>query len=134
MDQNVSLTMNIFLIIGNIINIVYNLPQVVKTYKTKSTVDFSEWFLFLRIFGNIIWVANAIEVESMLMLINNIVTVLSSIFIGYYKVIELYNKRKKEPEYDEPLTFSNEKVNTLSKKSKYVLVDEIELNDSQDEL
>jgi MtN3 and saliva related transmembrane protein len=116
MDQNVSLTMNIFLIIGNVVNIIYNLPQIVKTYKTKSTSDFSEWFLFLRIFGNIIWVAYAIEVESMLMLINNIVTVLSSIFIGYYKVIELYNKRKKEPEYDE-------KVNgDSSKKSTYFIV------------
>ena len=121
-------TMNIFLIIGNVINVIYNIPQVVKTYRTKSTVDFSEWFLFLRIFGNIIWVAYAIEVESILMLINNTVTVLSSIFIGYYKVIELYNKRKKESGYDE-------KVNSdLSKNSRYLLLDEIELNNSHDEL
>jgi len=89
LDLNVSTTMNIFLIIANIINLVYNIPQIVKTYKTKSTKDFSTWFLSLRIVGNIIWVAYAIEVESFLMLINNIVTVLSSIFIGYYKVIEL---------------------------------------------
>ena len=106
LDENVSLTMNILLIIGNIINIIYNLPQIIKTYQTKSTVDFSEWFLFLRIFGNIIWVIYAIEIESTLMLINNIVTVLSSIFIGYYKVIELYNK-KKEPKYIE-INLNNE--------------------------
>lgn len=96
MDENVSLTMNIFLIIANIINLIYNIPQIIKTYKTKSTVDFSEWFLFLRIFGNIIWVAYAIEVDSFLMLINNLVTVFSSIFIGYYKTIELYNNYKEK--------------------------------------
>ena len=56
-------------------NVIYNIPQIVKTYRTKSTVDFSEWFLFLRIFGNIIWVAYAIEVESMLMLINNVTVI-----------------------------------------------------------
>ena len=95
LDGNVSLTMNVFLVIANIINIIYNLPQVIKTYKTKSTKDFSEWFLFLRIIGNIIWVAYSIEVDSLLMLINNLVTVAASIFIGYYKIKEIINLRKK---------------------------------------
>lgn len=89
MDENVSLTMNIFIIIANVINIVYNIPQMIKTYKTKSTGDFSGWFLFLRIIGNTIWVVYAIEVDSMLMLINNTVSVISSVFIGYYKMIEI---------------------------------------------
>ena len=106
-DKNVSLSMNIFLIIANIINLIYNIPQIIKTYNTKSTGDFSEWFLFLRIFGNIIWIAYAIEVDSLLMLINNIVTVLSSIFIGYYKVIELYNNYKNK-KYSKELTKDDE--------------------------
>ncbi len=89
MDPNVGYTMNIFLILGNIINIVYNIPQMVKTYKRKSTKDLSSAFLFLRIIGNTIWIAYAVEVDSLLMLINNIVTVLASIFISYYKVREL---------------------------------------------
>ena len=93
-DPNVSRTMNGFLIIANIINLVYNLPQIYKTYKTKSTGDFSEWFLFLRIVGNVIWIPYAIEIESTLMLINTLVTVASSIFIGYYKVREKINKKK----------------------------------------
>ena len=91
MDENVSTTTNAFLVIANIINIIYNVPQMVKTYKTKSTRDFSAWFICLRIFGNIIWIEYAIEVDSLLMLINNIVTVVASIFIGYYKVIEIYS-------------------------------------------
>ena len=90
MDENVSTTMNVFLIIANVINVVYNVPQVIKTYQTKSTRDFSGWFISLRIVGNVIWVAYAIEVDSMLMLINNVVTVVASIFIGYYKCIEIY--------------------------------------------
>ncbi len=94
LDKNVSLTMNVFLVIANIINIVYNLPQVIKTYKTKSTGDFSEWFLFLRIVGNIIWIGYSIEIDSLLMLINNLVTVLASLFIGYYKAKEIMNKKK----------------------------------------
>jgi len=90
LDPNVSTTMNVFLIIANVINLIYNIPQMVKTYNTKSTGDFSGWFLSLRVIGNVIWIAYAIEVDSMLMLINNIVTVLSSIFIGYYKVKEIH--------------------------------------------
>ena len=93
MDKDVSLTMNVFLIIANIINVVYNIPQMFKTYKCKSTKELSSWFLFLRIVGNIIWVGYAIEVDSMMMLINTIVTVIASIFISYYKVLEIHKER-----------------------------------------
>lgn len=93
-DGNVSTTMNVFLIIANVINLVYNLPQIVKTYKTKSTKDFSGTFIFLRIVGNVIWIPYAIEIDSLLLLINTLVTVLSSIFIGYYKVKEIINEKK----------------------------------------
>jgi uncharacterized protein with PQ loop repeat len=89
LDPNVSLTMNVFLVIANIINLIYNLPQVWTTYKRKSTRDFSSWFLFLRIVGNLIWVAYAVEVASLLMLINNVVTVAASAFVAYYKVREI---------------------------------------------
>ena len=94
MDKNVSTTMNGFIILANIINLFYNIPQIVTTYKRKSTKDFSGWFLFLRFVGNSIWIGYAIEIDSLLMLINNIVTILSSAFIGYYKVKEIYNEYK----------------------------------------
>ncbi len=96
LDPNVNLTMNIFLVIGNIINIIQNVPQVIKTYKTKSTKDFSGWFLLLRIIGNIIWTAYAISINSMLMIINNMVTIFSSSFIGYYKIKEIMKERKEK--------------------------------------
>ena len=59
LDPNVNLTTNVFLVIANIINLIYNIPQMVKTYKTSSTKDFSGWFLSLRVAGNVIWVAYA---------------------------------------------------------------------------
>ena len=90
-DHNVSTTTNIFLVIANIINLFYNIPQMYKTYKCKSTKDFSTIFLLLRIIGNTIWIEYAIEVNSLLMLTNNIVTVISSLFIGYYKLNELFD-------------------------------------------
>jgi len=94
LDPNVSLTTNIFVIIANIINLIYNIPQMYKTWKTKSTGDFSTYFLILRIAGNVIWVAYAIEISSFLMLLNNCVTVLASVFIFYFKAQELYNEKK----------------------------------------
>ena len=109
LDENVSVTMNSFLIIANIINIIYNIPQIIKTYKTKSTRDFSAWFIFLRIIGNTIWVAYAIEIDSLQMLVNNTVTVAASVFIGYYKCNEMYcdYKERNKLKDDEPLLLEN---------------------------
>ena len=81
-------TMNGVFIMANIINIVYNIPQMVKTYKTKSTKDFNIWFIVLRIIGNLIWMSYSIEVNNLLMLIYYYVTVSSTLFIGYYKWYE----------------------------------------------
>jgi len=92
LDENVSTTMNVFLIIANVINLFYNIPQMILTYKRKSTKDISASFLILRIIGNSIWIAYAIEVNSFLMLINNCITVFSSFFIGYFKVLEISNE------------------------------------------
>ena len=91
LDQNVSLSMNVLIIIANVINLIYNIPQMIKTYKTKSTRDFSAIFLALRVVGNVIWGAYSIEINSFLMLINNLVTVIASLFIGYYKTLEMYH-------------------------------------------
>ena len=68
LDPNVNLTMNIFIIIGNIITVFQNVPQVIKTYKVKSTRDFSSIFLFMRIAACFIWGAYSIEINSLLML------------------------------------------------------------------
>jgi uncharacterized protein with PQ loop repeat len=123
LDKNVSIQMNAFVIIANIINLWYNIPQVIKTYKCKSTRDFSSWFLFLRIIGNTIWIAYAVEVDSFQMLLNNIVTVLASTFIAYYKVKEIYidykKKNKKNKKYE---IIENINMNT----NKNIIVENID--------
>jgi len=95
-DPHVNLTMNIFLIIGNVINLIQNLPQVIKTYQTKSTRDFSSIFLGLRIVGNVIWIVYAIQISSILLIVNNSVTVLATVFISFYKVREIIDDRRLE--------------------------------------
>lgn len=94
LDPNASTTMNIFIVIANIINISYNIPQMVHTYKTKSTKDFDVWFIVLRCVGNIIWLVYSIYLNIFLMMLNNLITVLSSIFIGYYKILEILEKKR----------------------------------------
>ncbi len=97
LDQNVSLPMNVFIIIGNFITLVQNVPQVIKTYQVKSTRDFSAIFLSLRVIACLIWGAYSIEISSLLMLINNLITLLSTIFLGYYKIKEIiYDYRNKK--------------------------------------
>jgi len=93
-DNNVDTTMNIFMIIANLLNLVYNIPQIVLTYKTKSTRDISGWFIILRAVGNSIWIAYGFAVDSFLIILNNAITVFSSLFIGYYKIQELYKNNK----------------------------------------
>ena len=105
-DENVSTTMNVFLVIGNIINLIYNIPQMVKTYKSKTTGDFSSTFLFMRVVGNSIWLAYSLELNEFLFIVSNVVSVFSSVFISYYKVIELYKTRHNDEtstEFDEKL-------------------------------
>ena len=94
LDQNVSVTMNVFLIVANILNLVYNIPQMEQTYRTKTTRDFSTTFLLMRVIGNMIWVVYSVEIGSVLFLINNVVTVVASIFIGYYKICEIIQLMK----------------------------------------
>ena len=84
-DPHVGTTMNVFLVLANLLNLVYNLPQIVQTYRTRSTGDINQWFIGLRIVGNCIWMAYSVYINSFFLLLNNLVTVCSSIFIGYYK-------------------------------------------------
>ena len=86
---------NILLIIANVINLVYNIPQMVRTYKTKSANDFDVWFLGLRIFYNFLWILYGIEVDSMLVCLNSVVTILATAFVSYYKYVGYYNMKNK---------------------------------------
>ena len=74
LDPNVGIPMNVFIIIGNIITLFQNIPQVVKTYQVKTTREFSGLFLCMRITACFIWGAYSIEIGSLLMIINHLIT------------------------------------------------------------
>jgi hypothetical protein len=91
-DDGMPLRLYIFIIIAIIINIIINGSQMIQTFKTKSVVDFSDSFILFQIIINSIWLAYSIEFNSFVMLLNNIVCMCASIFMGYYKVIEIINR------------------------------------------
>lgn len=69
---------------------------MVKTYKIKSTKDFSTSFLFLRVIGNTIWLAYSIELNTFQFFISNVISVGASAFISYYKILDLYHDYKRD--------------------------------------
>ena len=95
-DPTVGLTMNIFLIIGNIVCISYNIPQMIQTYKTRSTGDINEWFILLRIIGNSPFIVYSIYVGEVNLFISYTFSVFSSLFIGYFKYIDMRKRRVEE--------------------------------------
>jgi uncharacterized protein with PQ loop repeat len=129
LDPNVNLTMNVFIIIANFITVFQNIPQVIKTYQVKSTRDFSAIFLFMRLSACFIWGAYSIQINSLLMLINNLITIFSTIFICYYKTKELisdYNI-KKNKEYIEINNNDN-----LIENNPFLKSDNSEKNDNKE--
>jgi uncharacterized protein with PQ loop repeat len=91
-----------------------------RTWKTRSTKDFSTTCLVMRITGNVIWVAYAIEISSFLMLLNNCVTVLASVFIFYFKAHEIYKEQKSKQKLI--IEENIDRINELVDKEK--LIDE----------
>ena len=89
---------NSILVVCNVINVIYHLPQIIKTYKTKSVKDFDPYYLFLGNLHSFCWVLYSIEDNNSLMIFNSCVTMFSISFVSYYKIntyiVEYYNKKK----------------------------------------
>ena len=89
---------NSILVVCNVINVIYHLPQIIKTYKTKSVKDFDPYYLFLGNLHSFCWVLYSIEDNNNLMIFNSCVTMFSISFVSYYKInyyISDYYKNKK---------------------------------------
>jgi MtN3 and saliva related transmembrane protein len=82
--------------IANILGIIYNLPQMYKTFKRKTTQDISFWFLSLRLLTSIIWVYYFSYLQDIQLIVANFVPLLASAFVGYYKIKEMINDYKIE--------------------------------------
>jgi len=86
-----------FAIIGNSLNLGYNIPFVYLIWKNRSTKDISLNFLILRFWGSVSWLVYAILVHDIWVGISYTVTLIASCMILYIKMIE-YKKRKKSQE------------------------------------
>lgn len=62
----------------------------------------------MRVFGNLIWVAYSIELQAFLFILSNIISLTSSIFISYYKVIEIYEKRQEKTDTELYVAVNND--------------------------
>ena len=83
------------LIACNVINVVYHVPQIIKTYRTKSVKDFDSWYLFLGNLHSFCWVLYSIEDNNGLMMFNSCVTMFSISFVSYYKICSFINEHYK---------------------------------------
>ena len=83
------------LIACNVINVIYHVPQIIKTYRTKSVKDFDSWYLFLGNLHSFCWVLYSIEDNNSLMMFNSCVTMFSISFVTYYKICSFINEHYK---------------------------------------
>jgi uncharacterized protein with PQ loop repeat len=84
------------LIACNVINVIYHVPQIIKTYRTKSVKDFDSWYLFLGNLHSFCWVLYSIEDNNGLMMFNSCVTMFSISFVSYYKICSFINEHHKK--------------------------------------
>lgn len=95
-NHNIPLLVNIMVYTANVLNLVYNIPQMYRTYKRKTTCDISGWFLLLRFISSIIWIIYAIYMNDLQIMIANTVTWFANLFIGYYKIMDIYKTFQKD--------------------------------------
>ena len=79
-------------IIGNTLNLGYNIPFVYLVWKNRSSKNISGIFLLLRFWGSISWLIYAILVSDTWVSISYTVTLIATCMIYYIKITE---RRKK---------------------------------------
>ena len=84
-NPDVELFMTILVNIGNVLSILYNLPQMWRTYKLKKADDISSYFLWMRLSSGIIWSIYCIYYRMWNVIISWATTIISTVQILYYK-------------------------------------------------
>lgn len=82
---DVELFMMVIVNIGNVLSVIYNIPQMWRTYKLKSANDISSYFLWMRLTSAVIWITYCIYYEMWYVIISWASTLVSTIQILYYK-------------------------------------------------
>tara|TARA_B100001094_G_scaffold330667_2_gene396479 strand:+ start:626 stop:958 length:333 start_codon:yes stop_codon:yes gene_type:complete len=92
-DININLNLNFILgLLGNSLNLLYNIPFVYQVYKNNDTKNISTCFLLLRNLGSISWLSYGILEEDNWIISSYSVTLTSSLIISYYKLKDKLKK------------------------------------------
>ena len=84
-NPSVELFMTIIINIGNVLSILYNVPQMWRTHKLKKADDISSHFLWMRLSAGIIWSIYCIYYQMWYVIISWSTTIISTTQILYYK-------------------------------------------------
>ena len=84
-NPSVELFMTILVNIGNVLSILYNVPQMWRTHKLKKADDISSHFLWMRLSAGIIWSIYCIYYRMWYVIISWTTTIISTTQILYYK-------------------------------------------------
>ena len=84
-NPSVELFMTILVNIGNVLSILYNVPQMWRTHKLKKADDISSHFLWMRLSAGVIWSFYCIYYRMWYVIISWTTTIISTTQILYYK-------------------------------------------------
>ena len=84
-NPSIELFMTILVNIGNVLSVLYNIPQMWRTHKLKKADDISSHFLWMRLSAGIIWSIYCIYYQMWYVIISWTTTIVSTTQILYYK-------------------------------------------------
>ena len=84
-NQPIDIAFAVLINIANVIGILYNIPQMVHTYRRKTADDISALFLNLRTLCSVIWIVYSVYYQLWYVLISFASSLVSSVFISYYR-------------------------------------------------
>jgi uncharacterized protein with PQ loop repeat len=91
-NSQIDLFMTILINIGNVLSVIYNVPQMWRTYKLKKADDISSYFLWMRLSSGIIWSIYCIYYKMWYVIISWASTIVSTLQILYYKYYPVYSQ------------------------------------------
>jgi uncharacterized protein with PQ loop repeat len=91
-NSQIDLFMTILINIGNVLSVIYNVPQMWRTYKLKKADDISSYFLWMRLSSGIIWSIYCIYYKMWYVIISWASTIISTLQILYYKYYPVYSQ------------------------------------------
>jgi len=87
MSEQDVLWAKIYISIANSIGLIYNIPQMYHTYKTKKVNDISTLSLILRLISSFMWSYYCLYFQLYEIGLSWFITLLSSLLVFYYKFI-----------------------------------------------